>query len=157
MTTACLTPQWQFFGYQLSPNLREDIPVRRVRSAPPNESKREELLILKLGAKGWGRLHHFRNYYSAGWGEGFGKPLSPRALENFYRFLESVSFPAGSTPSVFLTDDGNLEVCWEDLDNKAVHVEFGASEIEYYVEAKEEEKSIASTYAKDLAVELSTC
>jgi hypothetical protein len=60
----------------------------------------EELLLSKLGAKGWGRLHYFHHYYSTGWGDGSGKPLSPRALETFYRFLESAKFPEGSVPSV---------------------------------------------------------
>ena len=74
--------------YQLSENLRDEAVLLGVRPAPPSEAEREELLFSKLGAKGWVRLHHFRHYYSAGWGDGSGKPLSPRALEIFYRFLE---------------------------------------------------------------------
>lgn len=149
MTT--ILPQPRQFVYQLSDNLRDESPAFGVRLVAPSEGEREELLLAKLGAKGWGRLHHFRNYYSAGWGEGTGKPLSPRALETFYRFLESATFPAGSTPSVFLTDEGCIEVCWEDLKRKAVQVEFRPTEIEFYVEAQQLEDSVPASEAKELA------
>ncbi len=152
MTT--ILPQPRQFAYQLSDNLRDETPVSGVRAAAPSEGEREELLLSKLGPKGWGRLHHFRHYYSAGWGDGSGRPLSPRALETFYRFLESARFPEGSMPSVFLTDEGCVEVCWEDLDRKAVQVEFRSTEIEFYVEAQQLEDSVPASEAKDLAQRL---
>jgi hypothetical protein len=149
MTT--ILPQPRQFVYQLSDNLRDETPVFGLRSSAPSEGEREELLLSKLGSKGWGRLHHFRHYYSAGWGEGSGKPLSPRALETFYRFLESATFPADSTPSVFLTDEGSIEVCWEDSDRKAVQLEFRPAEIEFYIEAQQLEDSVPASGAKELA------
>jgi hypothetical protein len=149
MTT--VLPQPRQFVYQLSDNLREETPGLGIRAAVPTEGEREELLLSKLGAKGWGRLHHFRDYYSAGWGEGSGKPLSPRALETFYRFLESARFPEGSVPSVFLTDDGCIEVCWEDSVGKAVQLEFRPAEIEFYIEAQQLENSVPASEAKELA------
>jgi hypothetical protein len=152
MTTTI--PQPQQLIYHLSDNLRADTPLLGVRTSPANESEREELLLSKLGPKGWGRLYHFRYYYSAGWGDGTGKPLSPRALEAFYRFLEAAHFPQGATPSVFLTDEGNIEVCWEDQDGRAVEIEFRPTEIEYYVEAKELQGSAPANAAKDVAAQL---
>ena len=149
MTTILPQPRQSF--YQLSDNLRDETPVSGVRPAAPSEGEREELLLSKLGPKGWGRLHHFRHYYSAGWGDGSGRPLSPRALETFYRFLESATFPTGSTPSVFLTDEGSIEVCWEDLEGKAVQVEFGSTEIELYLEATQLEESLPASETKELA------
>lgn len=146
MTSTILSRPWQF-PYAES-------PVFGVRRAVPSEDEREELLISKLGAKGWGRLHNFRHYYSAGWGESSGKPLSPRALETFYRFLESATFPAGPKPSVFLTNEGCIEVCWDDLDKKAVQVEFGPAKIEFYVEAEQLEDSVHSSQARELAQRL---
>ena len=137
--------------YQLSDNLRAETPVFGMRRVASSEGEREELLLSKLGAKGWGRLHYFRHYYSAGWGGGSGKPLSPRALETFYRFLECARFPQGSVPSLFLTDEGYIEVCWEDADGKAVQVEFKPGEIEFYVEAQELEHSVPASEAKELA------
>ncbi len=144
-------PQPRQFVYRLSDNLRAETPVFGVRRVAPSEGEREELLLSKLGAKGWGRLHHFRHYYSAGWGDGSGKPLSPRALEMFYRFLEFARFPSDSLPSVFLTDEGCIEVCWEDSERKAVQVEFKPAEIGFYVEAQGLEDSVPATQAKELA------
>jgi hypothetical protein len=111
-------------------------------------------LLSKLGPRGWGRLHHFRHYYSAGWGDGSGRPLSPRSLETFYRFLESATFPDNSKPSLFLTDAGCIELCWEDSARKAVQVEFKPTEIEFYVEAQELEGSVPTSNAQELAVRL---
>jgi hypothetical protein len=152
MTTTL--PQPRQFVYRLSDNLRDETPVSGVRRAAPSEGEREELLLSKLGAKGWGRLHHFRNYYSAGWGDGTGKPLSPRALETFYRFLEAAQFPQGSVPSVFLTDDGSIELCWEDQGGKALQLEFRSSDIELYLEADDLEESVPASDAKALASRL---
>lgn len=99
--------------YQLSESLRDEAVLLGLRPTAPNEGLREELLLLKLGPVGWGRLHHFRHYCSTGWGDGSGKPLSPRALETFYRFLQAVTFPQDLRASLFLTDRGSLELCWE--------------------------------------------
>ena len=147
-------PQPNQFVYRLSDNLRDETPVLAVRTPAPSEGEREELLLSKLGPKGWGRLHHFRHYYSAGWGDGSGKPLSPRSLETFYRFLESITFPANTTASLFLTDEGFIELCWEDRLSKAVQVEFRPSEIEFYVEANQLEDSVPTTEATQLAKRL---
>ena len=114
-------------------------------------SRRKKLLLSNLGPKGWGRLHHFRHYYCASWGDGSGKLLSPRALETFYRFLESATFPQGSKPSLFLTDEGCVEVCWEDSSGKAVQVEFRPAEIEFYIEGQQLEDSVPANAAKELA------
>lgn len=149
--TATLPQPRQSGFYQLSENLRDEALLLVVRPAAPSEGEREELLLSKLGAKGWGRLHHFRHYYSAGWGDGSGRPLSPRALETFYRFLESAKFPENAKPSLFLTDGGGIELCWEDAAGKAVQVEFQSAEIEFYVEAQESEDSVPNDEAKKLA------
>ena len=153
MTTTIPQPRQSF--YDLSENLRTDTFPPGVRTLPSSEAAREELLLSKLGARGWGRVHHFRHYYSAGWGDRSGKPLSPRALESFYRFLEAAQFPRGSVPSVFLTDEGSIELSWEDHRGKAVQVEFRPSDIELYVEADELEESVPVSDAKALASRLS--
>jgi hypothetical protein len=114
-------------------------------------SQRKKLLLSKLGSKGWGRLTIFRRYFSARWGDGSGRPLSPRALETFCRFLESATFPQGSKPSLFLTDAGCIELCWEDSSGKAVQVEFRSAEIEFYLEKQDLEGSVPDSEAKELA------
>lgn len=148
-------PQPRHSVYRLSDNLRDEAVLLGVRATTPDEGEREELLLSKLGAKGWGRLHHFRHYYSSGWGGGSGRPLSPRALETFYRFLESVTFPQSAKPSLFLTDKGWIELCWEDSSGKAVQVEFRSAEIEFYLEAQEAEGSVPNIEVKDFAGRLS--
>ena len=80
--------------------------------------------------------------------------MSPRALEAFYRFLEAAQFPQGSVPSVFLTDEGSIELCWEDQGGKALQLEFRPSDIEFYVEADELEESVPVSDAKALASRL---
>lgn len=152
MTT--ILPQPRESVYQLSDDLRDEAVLLGVRAAQPSEAQREDLLFSKLGAKGWVRLHHFRHYYSTGWGDGTGKPLSPRALETFYRFLESAAFTGQAKPSVFLTDNGCIELCWEDESGKAVQVEFRSGEIEFFIEAQNSEGVVPSHAVTELAVRL---
>ena len=140
--------------YRLSDDLLENGGAPNVRTPLPDEAEREELILAKLGSRGWGRLHHFRHYYSAGWGERSGKPLSPRALETFFRFLERAKFAQNSTPSLFLTDNGSLELWWEDAFGKSVQVEFTSTGIEFYVESRNVEGVATPTQAADIAREL---
>jgi len=149
MTTILPSPRESV--YQLTDDLRDETVLLGVRPAQPSEAEREDLLFSKLGTKGWVRLHHFRHYYSAGWGDGSGKPLSPRALETFYRFLETAVFTGQAKPSVFLTDHGCIELCWEDESGKAVQVEFRPGEIEYFIEAQNSEGVIPNAAVTELA------
>ncbi|PYK98470.1 MAG: hypothetical protein DME19_12450 [Verrucomicrobia bacterium] len=88
-----LSFQTQSPAYSLVEELRELAAVAAVRRTAPDELAREELLLRKLGPKGWGRVYHFRNFYASGWGEN-GRVLSPRALDAFFRFVEEANFPA---------------------------------------------------------------
>lgn len=137
MTTLAATPPNG--TYSLTEDLQEPVRSESVRHPAPGEVEFEDLMLQKLGARGWGRVHHFRNYYGPGWGAKTGKPLSPRAAEAFRRFLQEVAFPQGRQPSVFLTDRGGLELCWEDANQKSVQVEFTSQGIEFYQEATDEE------------------
>ena len=153
---SALSFQTQSPAYSLVEELRELAAVAAVRRTAPDELAREELLLRKLGPKGWGRVYHFRNYYASGWGEN-GRVLSPRALDAFFRFVEEANFPAGkSSPSVFLTDRGGIELCWEDGDGKQVQVEFTGTGAEFYKAATEEEGVVAFDGLAQLARRLST-
>ena len=154
MTTIVPTPA--FGSYRLGEALTEEAIPAVVHRPLPNEAAREEMLLQKLGSRGWGRIHHFRYYYSPGWGEGTGKVLSPRASEAFYRFLEAVMFPESSTPSIFLTDNGGLELCWEDTDGHARQVEFTSKGIEYYDEARQREGFVSHRDILSLAQQFSS-
>jgi hypothetical protein len=140
-------------SYCLADALREPAAVDAVQRIQPDERSREELLLRKLGAKGWGRVHHFRNFYPSGWGE-HGRVLSPKALDAFFRFLQVAEFPGGG-PSVFLTDRGGIELCWEDREGKSVQVEFTGSGAEFYREETEEEGEVAFDSLAQLAGRLS--
>jgi hypothetical protein len=140
-------------GYELVDDLRDPVQISSaVQSAAPDELAREELLLGKLGPKGWGRVHHFRNYYTSGWGDN-GRVLSPKALDGFFVFVEETTFP--TSPSVFLTDRGGIELCWEDANGEPVQVEFTGTGAEFYKAATEEEGVVAFGGLAQLAQRLS--
>ena len=129
--------------YQLSEAvLSQTDDFSAVEYTEPGEAQRDEMLLRKLGVRGWGRLHYFRQIFSGPWGSGEGRPLSPRAVEAFFTFLAAADLPEDSQPSLFLTDDGHLELCWEDCEGKAVQLEFGPRETEIYLESRGLEKSV---------------
>jgi len=112
-------------------------------------------VLKKLGPRGWGRFHRFRYFYASGWGEVAGRPLSPRALEGFYRFVEQARFPVGVTPSLFFTDAGHLELRWENPAGAVVQVEFTPAETQLYQEAPDRERSFTYSRLPELLRELS--
>lgn len=138
---ACVPPP-PSTAYQLVDELREPRAVAGVHLLELDDLQSEQALLTKLGARGWGRIHHFRNHYNAPWGEHGAMPLSPRALESLVKFVRAAPFPHGKTPSVFLTDRGGLELCWENDRGEARQVEFMADGVEYYVAEAGEEGSI---------------
>src|SRR5690606_4533735 len=130
LTMPLLNQAYSQSAYRLAEDLLSTPEAARVMCAEPGEADREEMLLRKLGARGWGRLYHFRHFYGPGWGEGRGRALSPRAIDAFYKFLEAVQLPTGVQPSIFLTDDGGLELCWEDENGKAIQAAFLPSHVE---------------------------
>jgi len=122
-------------SYRLSAELTDDTRSRGLSWAVPGEADQDELLLQKLGTRGWGRLHHFRLLYQSGWGEGKGRPVSPRAVNALVEFLERFSWPEGVMPSLFLTDRGGVEVAWEEHEGDSAQIEFHRDGIEVYREA----------------------
>ena len=142
-------------AYVLVKDLQESSSVSTVHGSVPDSWAREELLLRKLGARGWGRVYHFQNYYSTGWGQK-GQVLSPRALHAFFRFMEAASFATDkSSPSVFLTDRGGVELVWEDSNGKSVQVEFTGTGAEFYKAATEEEGEVTVDGLAELSRRLS--
>lgn len=138
-------------SYTLVEGLRELTAPLAVRRQAVNDSEWEELALSKLGARGWGRLIHFRQFYQQGWGNQQGQSLSPRAFEAFVRFLAEANFPVdGEKPSVFLTDRGGLEVCWESAAGKAVQMEFTRTVVEFFDEETGAEGQVPLTALSDL-------
>jgi len=150
-----LALQYQPPAYTLVEGLRESAQVSTVRRDAPDGWAREELLLRKLGPKGWGRVYQFQKYYAPGWGEK-GNVLSPRALDAFFRFVAEANFPTDkSSPSVFLTDGGGIELCWEDRNGKALQVEFTGTGAEFYKAATEEEGVVTFEELSNLSRRLS--
>jgi len=141
--------------YDLTKDLQDLASWTGLRPAMPSETAREELLLRKLGPRGWGRVYHFRYFYSQGWSEDSRPPLSPRALDAFTRFLERITFPSGVLPSVFLTDASGLELSWEDRSGQSVQVEFRSESIEFYRAASGEEGEVSFEQLETLATRLS--
>ena len=153
MTTLMPTPQSP--TYTLVNDLCEPTALANIHRTAPDERAREELLLAKLGSRGWGRVHHFRNYYASGWSEHDGQALSPKALSAFFRFADAFTFHSGVTPSVFLTDRGGIELCWEDEAGKSVQVEFTRTGAEFYREATGEEGTVPHAALQHLVQRLS--
>ncbi|HEX9785864.1 MAG TPA: hypothetical protein VGA56_24440 [Opitutaceae bacterium] len=141
-------------AYSLIEELREPMGLPGIHRVAMDDLEIEQALLAKLGARGWGRIHHFRNHYNQPWGERRGEPLSPRALDLLARFVTAATFPTGSQPSVFLTDHGTLELCWEDATGAARQVEFKADGIDYFIEATGEEASVGSDRLGDIVGKL---
>lgn len=116
--------------YKFEPRIQE---VQKLGAWPAALSPDEEdLLIQKLGARGWVRLLQFSRFYGPGWGEGHNKQLSPKGQASFLLFLKQVTFREGADPSVFLTDGGELELAWEDAEGQPVQLVFGRTGIGTY-------------------------
>jgi hypothetical protein len=143
-------------AYALVESLREPAASPAIFRSMAYEQAHEKVLLEKLGPKGWGRLHHFRHFYGSGWGETNNQVVSPRALEAFHRFLEVVHFPERTpVPSVFLTDQGGLELCWETASGKAVQVAFSRDGVEYFRADTGAEGQVGFPALRQLANELS--
>lgn len=129
-------------SYRLSADLSDASRSRALTWAVPGEADQDELLLAKLGVRGWGRLLHFRMLYEAGWGNGKGRPASPRAVHALVEFLKQFAVPERITPSLFLTDRGGIELAWEE-DGAPVQVEFHRNGIEVYRESTGTESELA--------------
>ena len=96
----------------LAEGLREPAAASTVRRGAPDEWARKELLLRKLGPKGRGRGHQFRNYYESGWAREAAS-CHPGRWTHFFGSWGRPHFRLPD-PSVFLTDRGGIELCWED-------------------------------------------
>lgn len=120
----------------------------------PLSMDEQDLLINKLGARGYGRVLLFSQYYGSGWGEG-NKQVSPKGQASLLRFLEKVDFRSGADPSVFLTDEGALELAWVDTHGNPVQLAFGSQGIEVYHETAGRDEVVPVTEYEQLAIAFS--
>jgi hypothetical protein len=153
--TICLPPP-SASAYRLVDDLREPVGISSVHRIAMDDLAVEQSLLAKLGARGWGRIHHFRNHYNQPWGERHAAPVSPRALDSLARFVAATTFPAGKLPSIFLTDTGGLELCWEDASGAAQQIEFKPDGLEYFIAATGEEGAVGLDGIAELVTKFST-
>ena len=114
---------------------------KKQRYSQIEDFKQTTAVMGKIGGRGLDRLESFKKY-PAGWNFGKGDALSPSVLQLFYDLLTNESFQPHASPSIFLTDDGYLELCWEDKKEKKVQIEIKRRSICYYFESTEKEGEI---------------
>lgn len=122
-----------------------------VRESLPREAFSDQLVLRKLGFKGLTRLRQFQTEYQGGWGQGKGKPLSPKAVRVLFCFLEALTFPDSIVPSIFLAESGSLGLAWEDRSGQSIEMTISGNSIDYFTERDGKEESVAATGAQDLA------
>lgn len=97
--------------------------------------------IAVIGINGKRRFDEFKDYPN-GWYGGKGRKLSKGSLfvfEKFIKYLPELKF---SSPSLFFTFEGNLQLGLEDKSGNTIEVEFFSDKIEYYLESLEEENFV---------------
>jgi len=120
-----------------------------------NEQPQETSILNKLGPKGWERIQRFKNLHGIG-GANSSRPLSPKGLSALYRFVASMNFPQNAKPpSVFLTDLGGIELCWETAEGAPIQVEFTGVGVEVYRGNTDEESFVKFADITSLANSLS--
>jgi hypothetical protein len=93
-----------------------------------------------IGEIGCARFDSFLTY-EAGWNGGDAKPLSLESVAMIEVFVANFNNFA-TEPSLFLTQNGNLKLGWEDSTGGAIEVEFMPSAFKYYIERRDEEGSV---------------
>jgi len=96
-----------------------------------------------IGENGVDRYYEFREKYHDGWDNGRGKKLSTHSTAMLIYFVSNLKNITISTPSIFLTHNGNLQLCWEDGRKGEIEIEFFHDRFEYYIEANSEEDVIS--------------
>lgn len=99
-----------------------------------------EVTIMVLGHAGLERLNKFREYRD-GWDLGKGRELSQKSLSTMEYFVNQF-YSFHVTPSVFMSNEGNLLLGWEDTAGKRIELEFYPNAIGYYIETLDEEEEI---------------
>lgn len=151
MTLTLERPLVADYSYHLLPYPSGSGSPDTVSQCLPEDMELEDRVSLTLGATAWGRLQYFCTYYRGPWGErAHCKPLSPRSVQGLGRFLRlcgEVVTTLPRRPSLFLSDDGCLELVWEDRDGQTVQLQFGSSAISYFLERSLTEGQV--TYQPD--------
>lgn len=127
-----------------------------VHRSLPGEATTDQLILRKLGFKGLTRLRQFQTEYLGGWGEGKGKPLSPKAVRVLFHFLEASTFADSIVPSIFLSETGSIGLSWEDRKGNSIEVTISGNSIDYFTARDGREESATVDRVQGLAHTLSS-
>ncbi|MBF0473711.1 MAG: hypothetical protein HQK93_08270 [Nitrospirae bacterium] len=96
------------------------------------------------------RLENFKKIPS-GWDEDESLQLNNDTIKTMEEFLNNLldfNLIFNKRPSIFLTNEGNVALGWENIDGKSIELEFMKDKIEYYIESIEMEDFINKTPIK---------
>ncbi len=117
-------------------------------SVPP---ELPSLVYAKLGDAAWQRFHDFSRWPD-GWAGPHSRAIAWGTYHNFSKFLEAARFVTSQTPpSLFVTDDGLLELSWEARDGTAIHVTLTPEGAAYFIESRGEEGQVTPEGLSQLA------
>ena len=88
-------------------------------------------LISKIGENAAERFSNMTEYHD-NWGGNNEKCLSPYSVRTMCMFLDAVD-KFDTVPSIFLTNEGTLQLGWEDADGNEIEIDFLPDLIYYYV------------------------
>ncbi len=109
------------------------------------------LVYAKLGDAAWQRFHDFSRWPD-GWAGPHSRAIAWGTYHNFGKFLEAARFATSQTPpSLFVTDDGLLELSWEAPDGSAINVTLTPEGASYFIESRSEEAQVTSEGLTQLA------
>lgn len=95
-----------------------------------------------IGKNGLDRFRLFRQF-PEGWDSGTGTPLLEQSVKAFELFAAQFSKQMKNEPSLFLTRSGHLQLGWEDKAGQTIELEFYPDNIEYFIEALDDEGAIS--------------
>jgi hypothetical protein len=109
------------------------------------------LIFAKLGNDAWQRFHDFSRWPD-GWAGPHSRAIAWGTYHNFEKFLDAARFVTSRTPpSLFVTDEGELELTWEARDGSAMNVTLTAEGATYFIESRGEEGEVSPENLTQLA------
>ncbi len=109
------------------------------------------LVYAKLGDAAWQRFHDFSRWPD-GWAGPHSQAIAWGTYHNFGKFLAAARFLTSQPPpSLFVTDEGQLELTWEARDGSAINVTLSAEGADYFIESQGAEGHVPAEQLSRLA------
>jgi len=109
------------------------------------------IVYAKLGDAAWQRFNDFSRWPD-GWAGPHSHAVAWGTYQNLGKFLSAARFVTGRPPpSLFVTDDGMLELSWEARDGSTINVTLTPEGADFFIEARGEEAHVQSEGLGELA------